>query len=102
MHTLQTLIEQAFEQRQTLSIDTATPELIAAINEVLSCLDSGQLRVAEKINNDWFVHQWIKKRFSFRLNSIQIKSLTRVFASFTIKYRSNTLIILKNNSNKPE
>lgn len=74
MHTLQTIIEQAFEQRQTLSIDNADSELITAVNEVLSCLDSGQYRVAEKINNEWIVHQWIKKAvlLSFKLFPNQV------------------------------
>lgn len=74
MNSLQTLIEQAFEQRQTLSVDSANKELIAAVNEVLSCLDSGQLRVAEKINDQWVVHQWIKKAvlLSFKLFPNQV------------------------------
>lgn len=74
MNSLQPIIEQAFDQRQTLTIDTATPELLAAIDEVLSCLDSGQYRVAEKINNEWVVHQWIKKAvlLSFKLSPNQI------------------------------
>lgn len=74
MNSLQHLIEQAFEERQTLSQATATPELIAAVNEVISCLDSGQYRVAEKINGQWVVHQWIKKAvlLSFKLNPNQI------------------------------
>ncbi len=74
MQILQTLIEQAFEQRQTLSMDTASHELITAVNEVLSGLDSGQYRVAEKINNEWVVHQWIKKAvlLSFRLYPNQV------------------------------
>ncbi len=74
MDTLQSIIEQAFEQRQTLTSQTASPELIAAVNEVLACLDSGQYRVAEKINEQWIVHQWIKKAvlLSFKLFPNQI------------------------------
>ncbi|MCW8398306.1 2,3,4,5-tetrahydropyridine-2,6-dicarboxylate N-succinyltransferase [Legionella sp. PATHC038] len=74
MQTLQSIIEHAFDQRQTLSIDTASQELITAVNEVLSCLDSGQYRVAEKINEQWVVHQWIKKAvlLSFKLYPNQV------------------------------
>ncbi|VEB34250.1 2,3,4,5-tetrahydropyridine-2,6-carboxylate N-succinyltransferase [Legionella sainthelensi] len=94
MHTLQTLIEEAFEQRQTLSIDTATPELITAISEVLSCLDSGQLRVAEKINNEWIVHQWIKKAvlLSFKLNPNQIidSGFCQFYDKVPLKYNNYT------------
>jgi len=74
MQTLQQIIEDAFEQRQTLSIETAKPELISAIHEVLSCLDLGQYRVAEKINDEWVVHQWLKKAvlLSFKLYPNQV------------------------------
>lgn len=94
MHTLQTLIEEAFEQRQILSLDTATPELITAINEVLSCLDSGQLRVAEKISNEWVVHQWIKKAvlLSFKLNPNQVieSGFCQFYDKVPLKYNNYT------------
>jgi 2,3,4,5-tetrahydropyridine-2-carboxylate N-succinyltransferase len=90
MQTLQTIIEQAFEQRQTLSIDNASSELIASVNEVLSCLDSGQYRVAEKINNEWIVHQWIKKAvlLSFRLfpNQVIDSGFCQFYDKVPLKY----------------
>jgi 2,3,4,5-tetrahydropyridine-2,6-dicarboxylate N-succinyltransferase len=94
MHTLQTIIEQAFEQRQSLSMNTATPELLAAVNEVLSCLDSGQYRVAEKINDDWVVHQWIKKAvlLSFKLfpNQIVDAGFCQFYDKVPLKYQGYT------------
>lgn len=74
MNSLQALIEDAFERRQNLSIDSAAPELVAAVNEVISCLDNGQFRVAEKIDGEWKVHQWIKKAvlLSFKLFPNQV------------------------------
>ncbi len=61
MTALQQIIEQHFEQRQTLTPDNASPEIINALEEVISGLDSGHLRVAEKIQNKWVVHEWLKK-----------------------------------------
>jgi 2,3,4,5-tetrahydropyridine-2-carboxylate N-succinyltransferase len=94
MHTLQTIIEQAFEQRQSLSMTTATPELFAAVNEVLSCLDSGQFRVAEKINDEWVVHQWIKKAvlLSFKLfpNQIVNAGFCQFYDKVPLKYNGYT------------
>lgn len=90
MHTLQTIIEQAFEARQTLSITNAAPELVAAVNKVLSCLDNGQYRVAEKINNEWVVHQWIKKAvlLSFKLfpNQIIDSGFCQFYDKVPLKY----------------
>ncbi|WP_407658983.1 2,3,4,5-tetrahydropyridine-2,6-dicarboxylate N-succinyltransferase [Legionella lytica] len=72
-------------------MSTATPELIAAVNEVLSCLDSGQYRVAEKINDDWVVHQWIKKAvlLSFKLfpNQIIDAGFCQFYDKVPLKYQ---------------
>ncbi|AHE67445.1 2,3,4,5-tetrahydropyridine-2,6-dicarboxylate N-succinyltransferase [Legionella oakridgensis] len=74
MSSLQQIIEHQFEQRQQLSMATASPEIINAIEEVLHGLDQGHLRVAEKIEDHWVVHQWIKKAvlLSFRIYSNQM------------------------------
>lgn len=60
--------------------DRASPELINTANvrdsveHVLQSLDDGSLRVAEKQNDVWVIHQWIKKALllSFRLNGNQV------------------------------
>lgn len=94
MNSLQAIIEQAFEQRQTLTMNTATPELITAINEVLSCLDTGQYRVAEKINKEWIVHQWIKKAvlLSFKLfpNQVIDAGFCQFYDKVPLKYNGYT------------
>ncbi|CDZ78731.1 2,3,4,5-tetrahydropyridine-2,6-dicarboxylate N-succinyltransferase [Legionella massiliensis] len=74
MNDLKTLIESSFEQRQNLSPETAPKELLSAVDEALSMLDQGKLRVAEKISGDWITHQWLKKAvlLSFRLYPNQV------------------------------
>jgi len=44
------------------------------VDTVLDALDRGQVRVAEKINGQWHVNQWLKKAclLSFRLNDNQL------------------------------
>lgn len=61
MTTLEQLINQHFEERQQLTPDNASSALLNALEEVMTGLDSGTLRVAEKLGNDWVVHQWLKK-----------------------------------------
>lgn len=70
MSALQQVIEQAFENRQELSPTSAPTDVRSAVAEVLAGLDSGSLRVAEKIDGAWVVHEWVKKAvlLSFRLN----------------------------------
>ncbi|WP_294638210.1 2,3,4,5-tetrahydropyridine-2,6-dicarboxylate N-succinyltransferase [uncultured Aquabacterium sp.] len=67
---LQTVIENAWETRAELSVASAPAEIRDAVNHIIDQLDSGKARVAEKIDGNWVVHQWIKKAvlLSFRLN----------------------------------
>lgn len=73
MKSLQSTIEQAFEQRLQLTPENAPSEILTAVEEVMDSLDQGQLRVAEKINEQWLVHQWLKKAIllHFRLYANQ-------------------------------
>jgi 2,3,4,5-tetrahydropyridine-2-carboxylate N-succinyltransferase len=65
---LQKIIDAAWDKRAELQPGWDS-RLEAAIDEVLSALDSGRIRVAEKIGGEWETHQWIKKAvlLSFRL-----------------------------------
>lgn len=74
MSALQNTIEQAFENRQNLSPASAPADVRAAVEEVLAGLDNGSLRVAEKIDGEWVVHEWVKKAvlLSFRLNDNEL------------------------------
>lgn len=69
MQNIQSIIEIAFEKRNELSPAQVSTEIKQAVDHALQLLDSGEQRVAEKINNEWIVHQWLKKAvlLSFRL-----------------------------------
>ena len=62
----QKLIDDAWEIRASLQPDATLRD---AVQQTLADLDAGRLRVAEKIDGAWVVHQWIKKAvlLSFRL-----------------------------------
>jgi 2,3,4,5-tetrahydropyridine-2-carboxylate N-succinyltransferase len=65
MNPLQSIIEQAWENRALLQETTTT----SAIREVIELLDTGKLRVAEPVGDtstslstsSWQVNEWIKK-----------------------------------------
>ncbi len=61
MSQLSTIIEQAFEDRANFTAADCPAEVRAAVEEVIAGLDNGTLRVAEKIDGEWVVHQWVKK-----------------------------------------
>lgn len=72
--TLQQTIENAFEHRSDITPSSASPEIREAVLDAINQLDSGEARVAEKINNEWVVHQWLKKAvlLYFRLFDNQV------------------------------
>ncbi len=57
MEDLRKIIESAFENRELLGDSTVK----SSIREVIELLDKGQIRVAEKIGNEWQVNDWVKK-----------------------------------------
>jgi 2,3,4,5-tetrahydropyridine-2-carboxylate N-succinyltransferase len=57
---LQILIDAAWEDRADLSPET-TGERRDAIETAIAGLDNGTFRVAEPVDGDWVVHQWLKK-----------------------------------------
>ena len=68
---LQTLIDNAWDNRTSLSAASAPKEVMDAVNHVIDQLNTGKLRVATREGvGQWTVHQWIKKAvlLSFRLN----------------------------------
>ena len=69
MSQLQNVIDQAWEERTSISPSGASAEVRDAVNETINQLDAGTLRVAEKIDGQWVIHQWAKKAvlLSFRL-----------------------------------
>ncbi|GLR13562.1 2,3,4,5-tetrahydropyridine-2,6-dicarboxylate N-succinyltransferase [Chitinimonas prasina] len=73
-HPLQATIEAAFENRADITPANITPDLRAAIDQVILELDRGQLRVAEKKDDQWMVNEWAKKAvlLSFRANDNRV------------------------------
>ena len=70
MSNLAAIIEQAFEDRANFTAETVSAEIRDAVEQAIEGLDNGSYRVAEKIDGEWVVHQWLKKAvlLSFKLN----------------------------------
>jgi 2,3,4,5-tetrahydropyridine-2-carboxylate N-succinyltransferase len=68
---LQTIIEAAWEKRDTVTPATGG-DVRTAVETALDLLDKGQARVAQKVDGEWAVNQWLKKAvlLSFRLNDM--------------------------------
>jgi len=70
MNDLKNIIEEAFERRADITPRNVETRVSEAVEEVISMLDAGTARVAEKIDGDWQVNEWLKKAvlLSFRIN----------------------------------
>lgn len=90
MQQLQSVIETAFDQRADITPTSVNSVTREAINQVISLLDSGKLRISEKIDGDWITHQWLKKAviLSFRINDNQVMegAETRFYDKVPMKF----------------
>ena len=86
------IIEEAWENRTSMTPANAPRALRDAVEQVIAGLDAGRLRVAEKTDGAWVTHQWIKKAvlLSFRLedNRVIEGGATRYFDKVPSKFTS--------------
>ncbi len=89
---MKNIIEDAWDNRASISPASAPKNLRDAVEEVIAGLDSGTLRVAEKAGGEWITHQWIKKAvlLSFRLedNRVMEGGATRYYDKVSSKFTS--------------
>jgi len=77
MEELKGIIEQAWDNREELHPSTKGVDVIRdSVDDILQALDKDDVRIAEKINDEWQVNDWAKKAIllSFRLNDMQLIS----------------------------
>lgn len=70
MKNLQSIIEKAWDDRSLL----AKNETREAIRAVVSLLDKGEIRIAEKFDGQWVVNEWLKKAviMFFPINDMEV------------------------------
>ncbi len=94
MQQLQQIIDTAFDNRASLSPTSAPAEVREAVEEVIAGLDNGSLRVAQKVDGQWIVNQWVKKAvlISFRLrdNAVMPGGSTNFYDKVATKFGDYT------------
>src|SRR5881398_276861 len=70
---LQTVIDRAWDDRDSIGPQTKG-EVRQAVDGAIAALDSGEARIAEQVEGEWVVNQWLKKAvlLSFRLNPMEL------------------------------
>jgi 2,3,4,5-tetrahydropyridine-2-carboxylate N-succinyltransferase len=99
MNKNQDIIEQAYSSNME---NMDKNEVSKAVEDTITCLNSGELRVAEFIDNDWKVNQWIKKAilvsFKLRENKITDTGYTKFYDKLSSKFDNIQEEYLKKNN----
>jgi 2,3,4,5-tetrahydropyridine-2-carboxylate N-succinyltransferase len=76
MNELRTVIEAAFEQRAEYSPGKTPADVTQAVEKCIDLLEQGEVRVAEPVDGQWKVNQWLKKAvlLYFRIHDNEIIS----------------------------
>ena len=87
---LQKIIEDAFERRAEFSPTSAPQEVRDAVEKSIDLLDRGDARVAEKLDGNWQVNQWLKKAvllsFGLRDNEVMASGEAKYFDKVPSKF----------------
>lgn len=91
---LQTIIENAFDQRANLSPKNLPQDIDTAISESIDLLDSGKKRVCEKIEDKWITNEWLKKAvllyFKTKDNVVMEGQFAQFFDKVPLKFSQKT------------
>lgn len=91
---LQSIIEGAFAERAKLSPKEAPTEIKNAVLDAIGLLDSGKARIAEKINGEWHINEWLKKAvllyFRVHDNEIIPAEFTQFFDKVPLKFKQSS------------
>jgi len=90
LHDQREIIETAFEERHSITPENAEPQVLASIEACIAGLEQGALRVAEPVDGEWQVNEWLKKAvllyFRVRHNQVIDGSASRYFDKVPLRW----------------
>ncbi|MCP4047152.1 MAG: 2,3,4,5-tetrahydropyridine-2,6-dicarboxylate N-succinyltransferase [Gammaproteobacteria bacterium] len=88
------LIESAYENRTSLSPESAGTDIVEAIEASIAGLEQGAFRVAEPSENGWHVNEWLKKAvllyFRIRHNEVLDSSESHYFDKVPLRWATGS------------
>ena len=66
-------IEKFENSVENIDLDNITQDDVDLIKEIIQKLDNGEIRVVEKIDNEWVVNEWVKKSISLYFSFQNLK-----------------------------
>ena len=79
--SIENIINEAWEKRDQVS-PNSDESLKNTVNQIIDDLDSGKVRVAEKINGEWVTHQHIKKAIMLSFRMYPMENLNGPYSSW--------------------
>ncbi|MGH8211022.1 MAG: 2,3,4,5-tetrahydropyridine-2,6-dicarboxylate N-succinyltransferase [Steroidobacteraceae bacterium] len=99
LQALRSTVDAAFERRAELTPKSVPADVNAAIETSIGLLDCGKARVAEKIDGQWVVNEWLKKAvllyFRAHDNVVMEAGFTRFYDKVPMKYAQATAADLR-------
>ena len=89
MKEFENIINTAWDNRESIN-GQSDQSILDAIKETIELVDKGTLRVAEKKDNEWVVHQWIKKAILLSFKTNEMQTLAGPYATWWDKVRGKT------------
>ena len=79
--SIEKIINEAWENKDQVD-QNCDKSLKDAINQVINDLDSGKLRVAEKVDGEWKTHQYLKKGIMLSFRIYPMENLNGPYSSW--------------------
>lgn len=91
MHNIQQIIQESWNNIDSIANQN---QVLEAVDYVLNELNCGQLRVAEKINDKWLTHSWLKQvillAFKLKSNSVIAAAENSYFDKVDLRHKNYT------------
>jgi 2,3,4,5-tetrahydropyridine-2,6-dicarboxylate N-succinyltransferase len=78
---IEKIIEEAWNKKEQIN-KSSDQKIIDVINQSIKDLDSGKVRVAEKIDGNWITHQYLKKAIMLSFRIHEMDSLSGPYSSW--------------------
>ena len=81
MSDIEKIINDAWENKDQIN-PNSDKKIKDTINQIIADLDSGKVRVAEKINGEWVPHQHLKKAIMLSFRIYPMENLNGPYSSW--------------------
>jgi len=91
MQELRKIVEKAYKNKHSININDVDPDTLKTIIHIITLLNNGKIRIAEKKDNIWITHEWLKKAvllYMYIKDNVFIKgSHTNYYDKIPLKYK---------------